>query len=113
MPPQPGIALNAAPRDPVLDLGPGQSAAVPTVITRHVGVQLAELLALPAPGLPDQRQRIDHLLQPRAVMPLGHRSIGTEALILVAFEGSHLPARETLRKFAALPRQMESGEATR
>lgn len=40
---------------------------------------------------------------------VGHAFIGTESLILLGLEGPELPARQALRKFGALIRQMEEG----
>ncbi len=42
---------------------------------------------------------------------VGHAFIGSEALILVGLEGPRTPARQALRKFAVLIRQMEQYEA--
>lgn len=42
---------------------------------------------------------------------IGHAFIGSEALILLGLETPQIPARQALRKFAALIRQMEDAEA--
>ena len=93
VPPQPGAALDPAPRDAGLDVAAGQGTTAAAVIVGLVGVELAWPLARPAPGLPDRRHGVDHLLQHRTVMHVRARQANRERDAVCIREDVALRAR--------------------